>query len=37
VALPDVYVCGVCGWTVEGEAPDVCPICGAKHERFVKF
>jgi len=37
VALPDVYVCGVCGWTVEGEAPDVCPICGAKHEKFVKF
>jgi len=37
VALGDVYVCGVCGWTVEGAAPDVCPICGAKHDKFVKF
>ncbi len=36
-ALGEVFVCGVCGWTVEGEAPDVCPICGTKHERFVKF
>lgn len=36
-ALGEVFVCGVCGWTVEGEAPDVCPICGAKHEKFVAF
>jgi rubrerythrin len=35
--LGEVFVCGVCGWTVEGEAPDVCPVCGAKHERFVTF
>ncbi len=33
----DVYVCEVCGWTVEGEPPEVCPICGAKHDRFRKF
>jgi rubrerythrin len=32
-----VVVCGVCGYTAEGEAPDVCPFCGAKHDRFVKF
>jgi rubrerythrin len=37
MTLADMFVCEVCGWTVEGEAPDVCPICGAKHERFVKF
>jgi rubrerythrin len=24
----DLYVCSVCGNTVEGTAPDVCPICG---------
>jgi len=24
----DYYVCSVCGNTVEGTAPDVCPICG---------
>ncbi len=23
------FVCGVCGYTVAGEAPDKCPICGA--------
>jgi rubrerythrin len=35
--LADVYVCGVCGYTMEGEAPDVCPVCGAPHARFAKF
>lgn len=33
----DVYICGVCGWTVEGEAPDSCPICGAPKDKFRKF
>lgn len=33
----DIWVCTVCGYTVEGDAPDVCPICGAKHEKFRKF
>jgi rubrerythrin len=28
------YVCQVCGYTVEGEAPDNCPICGAPKEKF---
>jgi rubrerythrin len=26
-----LFVCSVCGNTLEGEAPDVCPICGAKN------
>lgn len=30
------YVCGVCGYTVAGEAPEKCPICGALHTRFTK-
>ncbi|MFH1821863.1 MAG: rubrerythrin family protein [Methanobacteriota archaeon] len=30
------YVCQVCGNTVENEAPDVCPICGAPKEKFLK-
>ncbi len=36
---PDVvyYVCQVCGNTVEGEAPDECPICGAKKQAFKKI
>jgi len=29
-----MFVCQVCGFTVEGEAPDVCPICGARHDKF---
>ena len=33
----DVYICEVCGWTVEGEPPDRCPLCGARRERFRKF
>jgi rubrerythrin len=31
------YVCPVCGFTMEGDAPDVCPICGVKHDLFTKF
>jgi rubrerythrin len=33
----DVHICAVCGWTVEGDAPDRCPLCGAKREKFRKF
>ena len=33
----DVYICERCGWTVEGEPPDKCPVCGAKKEKFRKF
>jgi len=32
----DYYVCSVCGNTVEGSPPDVCPICGAPKEKFFK-
>jgi rubrerythrin len=31
-----IFVCGVCGNTVYGEAPDVCPVCGAKKEKFFE-
>jgi rubrerythrin len=30
------YVCSVCGHTHEREAPDVCPVCGAKRGAFEK-
>ncbi len=33
----DIWVCTACGFTMEGDAPDVCPVCGAKHEKFRKF
>jgi rubrerythrin len=30
----DYYVCQVCGYVAEWEAPDQCPICNAKREKF---
>lgn len=33
----DYYVCSVCGNTVEGSAPEKCPICGAAKSKFVKI
>jgi len=32
----DYYVCPVCGNTVEGKAPDECPICGTAGSKFIK-
>jgi rubrerythrin len=32
----DYYVCGTCGNTVEGEPPEVCPVCGAPKSKFFK-
>ncbi len=37
IATTDIWICSVCGFTVEGDAPAVCPICGAKHEKYRKF
>ena len=37
IELESVYICPVCGHTVLNEAPDVCPICGAKKEMYKKF
>jgi rubrerythrin len=32
-----IQICSVCGHTTEGEAPDQCPVCGARKEMFRKF
>ena len=32
--LKPFYVCQYCGNTVEGEAPEKCPVCGAPRARF---
>ncbi len=37
VELGTVYICPVCGYTVEGEAPEYCPVCGAPRDRFRSF
>lgn len=33
----EYYVCTVCGYTAEDEAPDECPICGAAKKSFRKI
>jgi len=33
----DIWVCPICGYTMEGTPPDACPICQAKKEKFQKF
>jgi len=33
----DVYICPVCGYTVEGEPPDKCPVCGAVKKVFQEI
>jgi rubrerythrin len=30
------YICPVCGYTSEKEAPETCPVCGAKGKMFKK-
>lgn len=32
-----IYVCPICGYTIEEEAPEKCPVCGAKGELFESF
>jgi rubrerythrin len=32
--LGSLQVCQGCGYTVEGDAPERCPVCGAPKERF---
>jgi rubrerythrin len=32
----DYHVCSVCGYTVENEVPDKCPICGAPAKAFFQ-
>jgi rubrerythrin len=32
----EVYICTICGYTVEGEPPDNCPVCKALKKMFRK-
>jgi rubrerythrin len=33
-----VWRCDVCGYVcARDDAPEICPICGAKHDRFQKY
>jgi rubrerythrin len=35
--MVDFYICPVCGYTVENEPPEKCPVCGAKGRAFKKI
>lgn len=35
--LVDIYVCPVCGYTVEETVPENCPVCNAKGKTFRKI
>jgi len=37
IELGKVQICGRCGHTLEGDAPDKCPICGAPREIYKEF
>lgn len=37
IEIGEVSICPVCGYTVEGEAPDFCPVCGAARDSFHRF
>jgi rubrerythrin len=37
LALEALRICPVCGHTVIGAAPDSCPICAVKGEKFVEI
>ncbi|HJX30590.1 MAG TPA: rubrerythrin family protein [Thermodesulfobacteriota bacterium] len=33
----DIHICGVCGYTVWGEAPEKCPVCGSAKKVFRRI
>lgn len=37
INVGSIHICSVCGYTVENESPDFCPICGAKSQAFNIF
>jgi len=37
VDLRSIQICQVCGYTVEGDAPERCPICKALKDKFKSF
>jgi rubrerythrin len=37
IELGEVWICENCGYTVEGEPPDECPICKVRRDWFVQF
>lgn len=34
--LDTLHVCSVCGFTIEGDLPDKCPVCGQGKDKFIQ-
>jgi len=37
VKFEKISICPICGYTVVGEAPEKCPVCGASKSSFHEF
>jgi rubrerythrin len=37
IDVGQIHICDVCGYTGYGEAPDACPVCKAKKDKFRVF
>ena len=37
VEIGPIQVCKVCGYTLEGNAPETCPLCGVSKKNFTAF
>jgi rubrerythrin len=35
IAVTKIFLCPICGYIEFNDAPDKCPVCGAKKEKFV--
>ncbi|MCX6138949.1 MAG: rubrerythrin family protein [Ignavibacteriales bacterium] len=33
----EFYLCPVCGYIEFGKAPETCPVCGAKADKFISY
>ncbi|MBN2466600.1 MAG: rubrerythrin family protein [Deltaproteobacteria bacterium] len=33
----DMYICSVCGYTVAGDFPEKCPVCGSAGKAFTRI
>ena len=37
IAVGDIWICPICGYTVQDDAPETCPVCGTAKKKFIKF
>lgn len=35
--IGEIHICSLCGHTVDGAAPDKCPVCGANGDKYRQF